>query len=196
MSALEQLHSMVGPNENILWSGRPNLKCFILESIFNPLLPFAFVWALFDGFFIGTIFFATNNAPSTETTPPLLLLVAFFALHLMPVWIYLGGVLFSYLKYKHTAFLVTDKGIYISGGIFAQSFEHKPFTEISHININRGVVDQLLGVGDIVLGENSIPAAPPRTLNKRQPAPPTICDIPDYKQVYDIIKELQQKEHP
>ena len=134
MPALQQLHSMVGQNENILWSGRPNLKCFILESIFNPLLPFALVWALFDGFFIFMMSTgATNtNAPTGFALP----LIFFFALHLMPVWIYLFGVIFSFLRYKNTSFAITDQGVYVSGGILTQNYERKPFAEMSNVNLH------------------------------------------------------------
>ena len=190
MSALQQLHSMVGNNENILWSGKPNFKCFILESIFNPLLPFALVWALFDGFFIFTL---THGATQAKTPVGFEIpLIAFFALHLMPVWIYLGGVLFSYLKYKHTSFLVTDKGVYISGGIFALSYEHKPFIEISHVNLRRGIIDQLLGVGDVTFVNPTGSVFPSHSRNSLAANTLAICDIPDYQQVYAMIKELQQ----
>lgn len=190
MSALEQLHTMVGKNENILWSGKPNLKCFILESIFNPLLPFALIWALFDGFFI---FMLTHGASHTKTPVGLAIpLVAFFALHLMPVWIYLGGVLLSYLRYKHTAFLVTDKGIYTSGGTFSLTYEHKPFMEISHVNLRRGIIDQFLGVGDITFANPPETASPFRSRNPLATNVLAICDIPDYQQVYAMVKELQQ----
>jgi hypothetical protein len=57
-----------------------------LEGIFNPLLPFALIWFLFDAFFIGTIFYAKTELADAEM-PPLILFFAFFALHLMPVWI-------------------------------------------------------------------------------------------------------------
>ena len=40
----------------ILYAGKPDKKCFIFESIFNPLLPFAVLWGLFDMFFIGAAF--------------------------------------------------------------------------------------------------------------------------------------------
>ena len=42
------LKAMVGNDENILWRGRPDKKCFILESIFNPMLPFALIWGILD----------------------------------------------------------------------------------------------------------------------------------------------------
>ena len=47
------LEKIVGNEEKILWKGKPSKKCFILESIFNPLLPFALMWLLFDIFAMG-----------------------------------------------------------------------------------------------------------------------------------------------
>ena len=36
---VEELKSMVGMDETILYEGKPDKKCFIFESILNPLLP-------------------------------------------------------------------------------------------------------------------------------------------------------------
>lgn len=191
MTAMQQLHSMLGENEDVLWSGKPNLRCFLLEAIFNPLLPFALVWALFDGFFITMLFH--KGGPATQEPILPLVLIGFFALHLMPVWIYLGGVLFSYLNYKHTAFLITNKNVYISGGLFSITCTQKPITELSYINLHRGIIDQFLGVGDVIL---SNPQDQSRTSRSRNLLAQglTICDIPDYQEVYTLIKDLAQ--HP
>lgn len=40
----EQLKAMIGKNETIYYEGKPDKKTFVLESIFNPLLPFALIW--------------------------------------------------------------------------------------------------------------------------------------------------------
>ena len=49
------LKQLVGNNEKIMYEGRPNKKCFLFESIFNPLLPFALIWAIIDFGIIGTV---------------------------------------------------------------------------------------------------------------------------------------------
>jgi len=174
--------SMIGKNEEILWSGKPDKKCFILESIFNALLPFALVWGIIDFSIIG-VALSSKDAPAVFIIP-------FFALHLMPVWIYLGGVCFSYVKYKNTEFAVTNKGIYCSGGILTQNFEHKPFTELSHVNMHRGVIDRILGVGDVTVTSNQ------DGYNFRNSRTAfrgiSICDIPDFESVYHLIKDLQE----
>ena len=196
------LYSMVGKDENILWSGKPNFKCFILETIFNPLLPFALIWALFDAFFVMALFMSGKH--NVLPTMGIVAMCGFFALHLMPVWIYLGGIFFSFRRHRHTEFIITDKCVYVSGGVFAQTFETLPIKDIHAIASHRGMIDQWLGVGDVVLSRTQEAVASPipfpiPTKNMRgyssriQQKNTEITDIPDFQQVYEIIKDLQTK---
>lgn len=196
------LYSMVGKDENILWSGKPNFKCFILETIFNPLLPFALIWALFDAFFVMALFMSGKH--NVLPTMGIVAMCGFFALHLMPVWIYLGGIFFSFRRHRHTEFIITDKCVYVSGGVFAQTFETLPIKDIHAIAIHRGMIDQWLGVGDVVLSRTQEAVASPipfpiPTKNMRgyssriQQKNTEITDIPDFQQMYEIIKDLQTK---
>lgn len=184
--ALYELLSLVSEGENILWQGRPDKKCFILESIFNPLLPIALIWGAIDcGFMYAAM---SGNMQTNQVTAPMgLIMGGFFALHLMPVWIYLAGVIFSFLRYKHTSFIVTDQGVYTSGGIFTQNLERKPFSEMSNVNLHRGIFDQMLGVGDVVMTSNHDGYNSRHNLYRGT----TICDIADYAQVYQLVKKLQ-----
>ncbi len=147
--AKSELELMVGKDEKIFWKGKPNKRCYILEGIFNPLLPFAIIWFLFDSFFIAS-FVGTSIAAGAPTIFSIVPLI-FFALHMMPVWLYIGGVLFVLRSYQHTEYIVTDKGVYVSGGLFSYTCYMKPFTELSRVNIHRGIIDQIIGVGDVVL---------------------------------------------
>lgn len=191
--AKSELELMVGSNEKILWKGKPNKRCFILEGIFNPMLPFALVWFLFDSLFIAAFIggAATPGAPAVFSIFPLI----FFLFHLMPVWIYLGGVIFVFRRYQHTEYIVTDKGVYISGGLFSYTCNMKPFTELARVNIHRGIIDQIIGVGDVVLTSNNV--ADLYSSNIRVNGRPldvgtTIADIKDYRKVFELIKKLQE----
>ncbi|MCM1466926.1 MAG: PH domain-containing protein [Alistipes sp.] len=181
------LEAMVSAGETVLWRGRPDKKCFIMESIFNPMLPFALIWAIFDFGVIGSMFRIGQMGQMGQAA---WFLIPFFALHLMPVWIYLGGLILTFRKHKNTAYIVTDKGIYVSGGTFTRHYEMKPFTDLSHINIHRGIFDQWLGVGDVVTvcshtGYNS------QESHSSHGHGLTICDIADYQKVFAMIKDLQ-----
>lgn len=182
------LERMVGRNERIIWKGAPDKKCFILESVFNPMLPFALIWAVVDFAILGQAMFGEMGGAKAFIIP-------FMLLHLMPVWMYAAGILFSVRKHRNTKYIVTDRGIYVSGGVFTVNVEMKPFAEISHIKIHQGIIDQYIGVGDVITESAGVSSSSSTTYRygKRavQGRGVSICDIPDFQGVYNIIKDLQ-----
>lgn len=174
-----ELRSMIGTDETILYEGKPDKKCFIFESVFNPLLPFALLWAIFDFGFIGNMqMMAGMN----------FIMIPFMLFHMMPVWIYLAGVIFSFRKYRNTYYIVTDQGVYVSGGIFTMNLEAKPFAELSRVNLHRGIFDQMFGVGDIRITTNQF-------TKSNTPAVLGINSISDYTKVYQLVKKIQRDQY-
>ena len=171
---IEELKSMVGADETVLYEGKPNKKCFIFESIFNPLLPIAIIWAIFDVGFLG------RSLAGMQT-----FMWIFILFHMMPVWIYLSGVIFSIRKYKNTYYIITDHAVYISSGIITMNLETKTFAELSRVNLHRGVFDQMFHVGDIHITTNQM-------TNRNTPAILRISSISNYAEVYQLVKKLQK----
>jgi len=176
------LKTVISDNEKIIWEGKPNKKCFILESIFNPMLPFALLWAGFDIFAIGLSFDGSGFG---------FMIFGFLLLHMMPVWIYLGGVILAFRKYNNTQYIVTDLGLYVSGGAFRYSYDMKPWAELSNISIERGIFDQRLGVGDVVFYGDTIQRANGKSYTQSM----SIINIPDYEEVFKLTKNLQRDIH-
>jgi uncharacterized membrane protein YdbT with pleckstrin-like domain len=104
---------------------------------------------------------------------------------MMPVWIYLSGVIFSFRKYKNTYYIVTDHAIYISSGIFTMNLETKTFAEMSRVNLHRGIFDQMFHVGDIHITTNQL-------TRKNMPAVLQISSISNYTEVFQLVKKLQK----
>jgi len=171
---VEELKSMVGNDETVLYEGKPDKRCFIFESIFNPLLPVAIIWAVIDIGFLGLASGEFNS-----------ILTPFMLFHMMPVWIYLSFGIFSFRKYKNTYYIVTDHAVYISSGIFTMNLEAKTFAELSRVNLHRGVFDQMFHVGDIQITTNQM-------TNKNMPAILHINSISNYAEVYQLVKKLQK----
>lgn len=172
------LKLLVGENEKILYEGKPNKKCFIFESIFNPLLPFAIIWAIIDFGMLGGVVFAGEGSM-------LLFMIPFMLLHMMPVWLYLGGVILMSRIYKNTEYIVTDHAIYVSGGVFSKTFKTKPFAELSHVDLHRGIFDQMFNVGDIITTSSQYST-------NNAPATISIKSVSNYVEVYNIVKKLQR----
>lgn len=173
--------------ERPLWRGRPTAKCFILECIFNPLLFFALIWGAFDLMFILLL----KNTPVNGMTSSVKGFVGiFFLIHLMPVWLYLGGVILSVFRQRNIEYAVTERGVYVSRGVFTKEIVFKPFTEISNVNMHRGVIDRMTDCGDITMTCGAVVGDARLSAGGRTEAI-AIQDIPDYQEVFKLIRRLQ-----
>ena len=171
-----ELKELIGTNEAILYEGKPDKKCFIMESIFNPMLPLAVIWAIFDiGFLTHSFLGESMN----------LIMIPFLLFHMMPVWIYLGGMIFTIRRFRNTYYIVTDHAVYVSGGTFTKNMQCKLFAELSHVNLHRGVIDQIFHTGDVHLTTDHL-------MKNNRPAVIGINSIPDYMEVYQTVKKLQR----
>ena len=178
-----QLESIMARNEQILWRGKPNRNCFILEAIFNSFLPFALIWFLID----SSILFAVSTEPDAMKV-----FLPFILIHLAPVWIYLFGVVLAVLKYKKTEYIVTEKGIYVSGGAISYTENARGYKHISDVRINRGFFDQRIGVGDIQIITNKRPPNSTVVLKNgviQRYTGYDICDVCEFQSVYNLIRE-------
>jgi uncharacterized membrane protein YdbT with pleckstrin-like domain len=174
------LKKLVGQGERILYEGKPDKKCFIFESIFNPLFPFALLWALIDFAVLGTILFSDVKDEGAG-----LFVIPFILLHMMPVWIYLAGIIFTARKYRNTYYIVTDRSLYISGGLFSKTYKQKPFAELSHVDLHRGIFDQMFNVGDVITTSS-------QRSSEEGVSSMKISSISNYIEVYNLVKKLQQ----
>lgn len=181
-----ELRLLVGDDEKIIYTGKPNKKCFIFESVFNPLLPFALIWGIIDFFFIGV-------SLSSKKEDAMFFIIPFMLLHLMPVWLYLGGVLLTMRRYNNTSYIITDKAIYASEGAFSKRYKTKPFAELSHVDLHRGIFDQWFNVGDIVTTSSQVSSVSVGHAGRSSSsAGISIESISNYIEVYNIVKKLQE----
>lgn len=154
--------------ENVLWTGKANKAVYIKECIFTPLLLFALIWLAIDcGVIFGFIFGMGSGAP-------LYFIIPFFILHLMPVWIYLFRVIFSFVRWKNLEYMVTDKAVYCLSGVFTTNCVRKTFQEITNVSVHQGIIDKHHNVGDVFIIANGKIGV-------------NIVDIEDYLEVYKLI---------
>ena len=177
---VNELKSMVGYDETILYEGKPDKKCFIMESIFNPMLPIAIIWGIIDLVILGNVIGQMNGIGGAN-----FVMIPFMLLHMMPVWIYLAGVITTFIRYKNTYYIVTDYAIYVSRGIFTMNLDSKSFAEMSRVNLHRGVFDQMFNVGDVQITTNQL-------TKKNVPAMININSISNYAEVFQLVSKLQK----
>lgn len=178
------LRDQIGTDENILWEGTKDGKVSLFEAIFNPLMPFALIWFVFDMVVILG-FSKTMSAEGIFLGG----MIGFVALHMMPVWIYLIGIFTSRIKARNTEYLITDRGIYIKTGIFTTITEMKPFTDLSHVSVRQGVFDKMFGTGDVISVCNHTSTTSHNDSHKHGM---NIENIADYETVFKLVKEYQE----
>ena len=177
------MRTLIKNNEQILWEGRPDKKVTVLEAIFNPMLVFALIWFAIDMAVIGGAVMAGDSRIFA-------FLIPFMLIHMMPVWIYLGGVLTATLRWKNTRFMITTGGLYISGGVLTFNYEMKPWTDIGHITIHQGVFDRMMNVGDVVFTCNHGSTAG-HSSGSHSHASMSIRNISDFQSVFQLVNNMQ-----
>ena len=171
-----ELERMLMPDESVIWKGTPKKSAYVINSSMK-MAPFAIVWLLFDGFFIAN-FIGAGAVPGAM----LFMIIPFFALHLMPVWIWLFNLLTASKRWKNTEYAVTNKRILIRNGFVGYQYETIYYTDITNVSLRVGVIDKMLGVGDIYLAIR-------RTgMSGSSSSSPAILDIEDVQRVYNMVQ--------
>lgn len=174
----QQLKLAIMPDEKLLWKGKPKKSAHVLNCIFSKMFPFAMLWLCFDAFFIVTM------AASGDIGEMVGFIVPFFAIHLMPVWIWLFGVIKSVAGAGYNTYALTDKRILIKSDNVM--FNSVYFEDVVNVAVKRSFADKISGVGDIYIEVVNVGRE-------------SILDIAEYREVYDIIQkkvyELKQSGH-
>lgn len=143
---LKNIEDVIGSDEQILWSGKPKKRAFLINA-FTKMLPIALIWLLFDGGFIGLMVGTMDEIP----TPMKIFMAVFFLFHLAPVWIWLSHVLTANRQHENLEYAFTNKRIIIKSGIIGIDFKNIYYSEIDSVNLRVGLVDRIEKVGDIYI---------------------------------------------
>ncbi len=148
--------SYIAPDEHIIWQGKPQKKAFYLKNVFHFLLPISVVWSV-AGFFICQAF-------SNEETGELIISISSFIIFMLPVWLYLANLLSMFPRYRYSEYLLTNKKLYISQGIFRSEIQIRSIDEIAGIKTHISLVEKKCGVSSLyfsnalgVFDDNDVP---------------------------------------
>ena len=160
--------------EMILWKGKPQKKGFIATKSLS-LMPIAVIWLILDLSIIGASF---------ADGEMLGFLIPFFALHLMPVWIWLGNVLTAGKRWKNTAYYATNRRIIIQSGFLAVNESSVYYKDIRNIQLRVGVLDKTFGTADLVIDNGQYGG-------KHHNKPVNVLeDLDDGRRVYDRLQKI------
>ena len=142
-----KVEDLLDRDEKILWKGTPKRASYIMQNS-SGLMPFALLWLLIDGGIIATIF-ATGGLAEMG-----FIIIPFFALHLMPVWIWIGSIIKSVNKSKQIKYYITNNRIIEVRGKVPYIKSELKIKDIRSSNIKKSFWDKMFKVSDIyVSGE-------------------------------------------
>lgn len=175
----EQIAKMFAINETCVWYGKPQKKCHVLGAVIK-MLPFVLLWLAFDSIFIVGMIFGgvADEAPSFIWA----IIVPFFAFHLMPVWIWIAGIVKAVAGYKNITYCVTNERIIVKTGLVGTDIRSVLLKEVDSIDLSVSFLDKLCKTGDLkVIG---------KTINL------SFTDLINPEEVYTILNNcvMQAKE--
>ena len=170
-----QRHPTLAAGESILWRGKPKKSAFIASKSLT-LLPIAVIWLILD---------LNVLIPSLRAGEMLFFLIPFFALHLMPVWIWLGSMLTAGRRWKNTNYYVTNRRIIIQGGFLAVNETTLFYKDLRNARVRIDLLDKLFHTGDVVF-DNGIYYGNSRSQDRL----PHLEDLEDPYQVYERIQKI------
>lgn len=132
--------------EKVLWKGKPKKSAYVLSKSI-ALMPIAILWAVVD-FSILALVLSTGGL----TIEIALFLLGFFALHLTPVWIWLGSVIKAAREMNSIQYMITNKRIVEVRGRHSVYFNAEiKLSEIQNTELKISFIDRMLKVGDIYI---------------------------------------------
>ena len=127
----------LAPGEHILWRGKPKKSAYVADKAL-AMLPIAAVWLVFD-----LNFLRRSSGGGFE--------LLFMAVHMLPVWLWLGSAATSVLQWRNEDYYLTNKRIIIHRGIFKPRRESVFLRDVHSIRTHYGLLDRLFGSGDIYM---------------------------------------------
>ncbi|MBP1757352.1 MAG: hypothetical protein H6Q62_208 [Firmicutes bacterium] len=140
------INNLLDSNEKVIWSGKPDKVTYVIGMPF--LYIFALIWGSFDFGFIGLFL---KGGAMTGMGGIGFFIIPFFLLHLMPVWIALGGPIYRMINWNYINYAITEKRVYIETGIIGRDVKIIDFADIHQPEVNVGVIEKLRNCGSIRL---------------------------------------------
>lgn len=149
---ITSVNDLLLPKEKVLWKGKPKKFGYIMSKSIG-MMPVALLWGAID---FSIIFSLLSQDGFTEGIGFFaIFLIGFFALHLMPVWIWLGSIIKASKEMATLEYVITNRRIIELRGkkhIYIQT--EIDIVNISNISLKIGFIDKILKVGDIYLTGN------------------------------------------
>lgn len=138
------MEDILDPNEQIIWSGKPIKKAFLLSSLWGIPVGLFFLALTTVFLMTGTPFF---SSPAIITIP---LAIGLFIVP--PIW--------QKRKTSHAEYMITNQRLIIKSGITKEDVWFEDLDNIKDVIVKIGLFDKLLGIGKLFPITAAYPSEP------------------------------------
>lgn len=138
------VESFLMEDETILWRGKAKKSAYVAGKSL-ALAPIAILWLCIDIAFISLIF--GSGAPGFIG----FFIIPFFALHLMPVWLWIYSMVKATREQKTIEYVITNERVIEFRGDPRYIYKSVELNSIVDVSLRINFIDKFLGVGDITI---------------------------------------------
>ena len=131
------MDNILDPNEQVLWSDKPEKKSFMLPGFGG--IPFALAFSV--AFILLLNFGLPQLGPSIYFILALLLGFIVFLIFVPPIW--------QYKKLAHVGYMITNQRLIVKTGIYDYESWFVNLEKIKDVFVKIGFVDKLFGTGKL-----------------------------------------------
>ncbi|MEM3153686.1 MAG: PH domain-containing protein [Candidatus Bathyarchaeia archaeon] len=136
---MSQLSKYLRQDENILWSGKPEVIPFIFSGYAGFSL-FGVIWLIF--ILIMILSMPVAGAPST-----FLFFAVFFIL--FGLCLAIGPLVAELLRYRNTEYAITNQRLIAQTGVIGLDTRFVELNKIQEVYVTVGLLDKIYGTGSI-----------------------------------------------
>ena len=182
-----EIRDLISDGENVLWQGKPSLVSYVLGRIFS-------IGSVPSVFWMSYIFyrFGTWVQESGMKTAYLIAAILMYLFTTWPCWLYVGYVFSEIFAYGNIEYVVTNLGVYASGGVLKYSCKRCNFSDLQDdVKIRHGLFDFLFDTGNVALRMSYVAEHKGDAWTENEKAYGiTIRSVKDFHEVYDLTKSL------
>ena len=161
-----------------------------IKGIFKPNFTTLFLEYIFNKFFILILFISVESFALLAGVNTIFKNSHINMISFIPIVFYLLYMGYGLLSYHFTEYVITNKMLYKKSGIIREIVVAKPFNEISHITIQRGLADRIVGTGDVIINNG-----PYKNTKKYYDGDNcdglVLTDVSEFEKVFAFIKKQQ-----
>ena len=186
MNELEEFKKVLDSDENIVYSYKPNKTRFVWLNILGSFLFTLIIVAFFVVF--GVVWLINSDKVELPA------IILFSAGGLIFVLFNLVTIIFSFVRYNKTYYVVTNKRLVIKTGVIGVDFRTLDLHMIQSVDVKVGLLDKFINpnTGSIIVGSSSTPIG--GAMNQRSVGNPLASgffSFADIDNPYDVAKQIK-----